>query len=152
MTSEKVLNCYHEYQQLVGWTRIYHLIFVMKMMCAHECSSRGAFGVNAFFRWLYPMTHNAPSHHILFFWSYPIYKSFSLWKQHKAIFRMEIILLLLGTKWGNSEQHECFSLVFIHHPIQLFPSNHPINTRLFSKGDGSWRIRHTFLLAYLIYI
>ena len=50
---------------------------------------------------------------------------------------MEIILLLLGKKQGDSEQHKCFSLVFIHHPIQLFPSNHPINTRLFSKGDDS---------------
>ena len=50
---------------------------------------------------------------------------------------MEIILLLLGEKQGVSEQHKCFSLVFIHHPIQLFPSNHPINTRLFNKGDGS---------------
>lgn len=31
---------------------------------------------------------------------------------------MEIILLLLGDKQGDSEQHGCFSLVFIHHPIQ----------------------------------
>ena len=50
---------------------------------------------------------------------------------------MEIILLLLGKKQGDSEQHKCFSLVFIHHPIQLFPSNHPISTRLFSKGNDS---------------
>ena len=45
MSSEKVLNCYHEYQHLVEWTRFYHLDFVMKMICARECSSRGAFGV-----------------------------------------------------------------------------------------------------------
>ena len=50
---------------------------------------------------------------------------------------MEIILLLLGKKQDDSIQHECFSLVFIHHPIQHFPSNHPINARLFSKGDSS---------------
>ena len=79
-----------------------------------------------------------------------LYKSFSLWKQHKAIFKMKIILLLLDEKQGDSEQHGCFSLGFIHHPIQLFPSNHPINTRLFSKDDGSWRIRHTFLIVIII--
>ena len=45
MTNEKVLNCYHESQHLDVRTRFYHLIFVMKMVCAHECSSRGAFGV-----------------------------------------------------------------------------------------------------------
>ena len=45
MTSEKVINCYHESQQLVGRTRFYHLAFVMKMMCDLKCSSRGAFGV-----------------------------------------------------------------------------------------------------------
>ena len=45
MTSEKVINCYHESQQLVERTRFYHLVFIMKMVFAHECSSRGAFGV-----------------------------------------------------------------------------------------------------------
>lgn len=50
---------------------------------------------------------------------------------------MEIILLLLGNKRGDNGQHGCFSLVFTHHPIQLFPSIHPINTRLLNKGDGS---------------
>ena len=50
---------------------------------------------------------------------------------------MEIILLLLGNKQGDSEQHKCFHWYYLHHPIQLFPSNPPINTRLFSKGDDS---------------
>ena len=36
---------------------------------------------------------------------------------------MEIILLLLGNKRGDSEQHECFHWYYLHHPIQLFPSN-----------------------------
>ena len=121
MSSKKVLNCYHEYQQLVGRTRFYHLVFVMKMMCARGCSSRGAFGVNAFFRWIYPMTHNAPSHHLIFFWSYSLYKSFSLWKQHKAFFKTEIILLLLGKKQGDSRQHKCFSLGFYPPPHSTLP-------------------------------
>ena len=34
---------------------------------------------------------------------------------------MKIILLLLDEKQEDSEQHGCFSLGFIHHPIQLFP-------------------------------
>ena len=45
---------------------------------------------------------------------------------------MEIILLLLGDKRGDSEQHEYF-----HWSLFITPSNHPINTRIFSKGYGS---------------
>ena len=59
-----------------------------------------------------------------------LYKSFSLWKQHKAIFKMKIILLLLDEKQGDSEQHGCFSLVFIH---PTSPS-HPINARQFTSA------------------
>lgn len=85
---------------------------------------------------------HAEGHHILFFWSYPIYKSFSLWKQHKNIFIMEIILLLLGDKWGDSGQHGCFSL-------GLF-------TSLIPSSDKRLPIRHEdgtpTSILYLIYI
>ena len=50
-----------------------------------------------------------------------LYKSFSLWNSHKAIFKMEIILLLLGNKQGDSEQHGCFSLVLFTPPHSTLP-------------------------------
>ena len=37
----------------------------------------------------------------LFFWSYSIYKSFSLWKQRNTILIMQIILLMVGDKCGD---------------------------------------------------
>ena len=123
MSSKKVVNCYHESQQLDERTRFYHLGFIMKMVCDIECSSRvdewriATFSLELFLIRRTP--RHAEGHHLFFFWSYPIYKSFSLWKQHKAIFKMKIILLLLDEKQGDSEQHGCFSLV-------LFTPSHPI--------------------------
>lgn len=148
MTSEKLTNCYHEHQQLVGRTRFLSFGFRYENDVRSWMFEQRRVWRQPFFRWTYPMTHNAPSHHLLFFWSYSLYKSFSLWKQHNAILIMKIILLLLGNKWGDSEQHECFSLVlFITHTIQ---SSNKHTTVYYC--DGTIWIRHAFLLAYIIYI
>lgn len=88
-------------------------------------------GVEAFFRWIYSYPTHAKGFTHFFAGLIPIYKSFSLWKQHNAILIMEIILLLLGDKWGDSGQHGWFSLGF----IQSTSSSHPINS--------SWKQRTT---------
>ena len=80
MTSEKVINCWHSSTGELGF---YHLTFVMKMIYDLECSSRvdewriAIFSLDLFIIRRTP--RYAESHHLLFVWSYPIYKSFSLW-------------------------------------------------------------------------
>ena len=80
---------------------------------------------NVFFRWTYPSSDaRLGTPKVITYFSsglIPLYKSFSLWKQRKAIFGIEIILLLLGDKWGNSEQHGCFSLVLFTPPHSTLP-------------------------------
>ena len=65
---------------------------------------------------------------------------------------MEIILLLLGNKQGDSEQHGCFSLVLFTPPHSTLPIQSSNKHTTVCYYDGDRRIRHTFILAYLIYI
>ena len=65
---------------------------------------------------------------------------------------MEIILLLLGDKCGDSEQYECFSLAFIQHSANTTTSNHQINTRMFSKGEGVMDSTHFSSIVSHLYI
>ena len=61
---------------------------------------------------------------------------------------MEIILLLLGEKQSDSEQHGCFSLVL----FTPSSTNHPINTPHFLEDGAMDSTRFSFGgFYYIIY-